>query len=652
MTGTAAIDLDSAEQYMLARVTASLDGTRPFRVISSGGNRTHVDRDLPFMCAYQRGVSAPPSLARRIAASSAIHLLWERVDEGDAEPEAIVDAIAARMKRLYPGFLLLEIKDLEPDPDIAVDSPLPPQFRFDVEASGLAPETDVLDTVRKALVRNEIDYRHPSVRILKQGEAPPLHDLGDVDPSIARLTIGVPTIHRSPDGQHEYPAIFHQMEAAVIDAVLRAAMAFARHGNTFRNMHHRALGRRAFVQAARTVDRQMTEISGSYDFLLDLTPINSAQALEEFRRSGAIASPAFRYRPLAISPGELKRALYGINIGRIEDPSLEDLFREKQLEMDHQLTMLQCRCTPQFKDASRVLYGSIDEGLLSIARTIIEAARTRGDAAAAAQSDAAQDDDAHGPPDDDLMDCHQILAAANRTIDWYRGVCPDFNATAVLRDDTPPGLMVSGSRLLISRQTRMQAHRLPSLLQHEVGVHLLTYFNGDAQGLRIFRAGLAGYERTQEGLAVFAEFATGGTGVKRLVLIAARVLAVHAMLDGASFIETFRLLRAEADMDEAAAFGVALRVYRSGGLSKDAIYLQGLLQVLQHVAGGGELEPFWYGKIAAHHFNVLQELRARGMLREPCVRPAFLSQPRGQAFVEAAGAGISVRDLIQERATS
>jgi len=647
VTVTTAADVASAEQYMLARVVSSLDGSRPFRVISSGGNRTHVDRDLPFMCAYHRGVSTPPSLARRIAASSAIHLLWERVDEDDEEPEAIVNAIAGCMKRLYPGFLLLEIKDLEPDPDAAADSPVPPLFRFDLEVTGLAPETDVLDTVRKALVRNEIDYRHPTVRILRQGEAAALHDLNDVDPSIARLTIGVPTIHRSPDGQREYPAIFHEMEAAVIDAVLRAAMAFARHGNTFRTMHHRALGRRAFVQAARTVDRQMTEISGSYDFLLDLTPINSAQALEEFRRGGAIASPAFRYRPLAISPGDLKRALYGINIGRIEDPSLEDLFREKQLEMDHQLTMLQCRCTPQFKDASRVLYGSIDEGVLSIAKSVIEAARDRSDEDAPAHGD-----DAPGSPDEELLDCHQILAAANRTIDWYRGMCPDFNASAVLRDDTPPGLMVSGSRLLISRQTRMQAHRLPSLLQHEVGVHLLTYFNGDAQGLRIFRAGLAGYERTQEGLAVFAEFATGGTGVKRLVLIAARVLAVHAMLDGASFIETFRLLRTAADMDEAAAFGVALRVYRSGGLSKDAIYLQGLLQVLQHVAGGGELEPFWYGKIAAHHFNVLQELRARGMLREPCVRPAFLSQPRGQAFVRAASAGLSVRDLIQERATS
>lgn len=629
-------DIDASEVYMLERTAAALPGPRPFRVISAGGNRVHVDRDLPFMCAYQRGTSTPPSLARRIAASSAIHLLWSRVEPGDVEPEAIVAAIARRMRQQYERFLLIEIKDLESQADAEPDSPQLPDFRFDIEADGIAPESDVLDTIRKALTRNEIDYRHPEVRILEPQDGPSLQDLGAVDAQIARLVIGVPTIHRSPDGQRQYPALFHQMEAAVIDAVLRAAMAFARHHSAFGSLHHRALGRRAFVQAARTVDRQLTEISGSYDFLLDLTPINSAQAREEFRRSGGVAPPQFRYRPLAISPGELKRALYSINIGRIEDPTLEDLFREKQLEMDHQLTMLQCRNTPQFKEASRLLYGRVDDGLLAIARAVIEAAQAvaGGDAGAA-------------PADE--VGCEEILAAANRTIDCYRAICPDFNAVALLRDDLPPGLMVSGPRLLISRQTRMSARRLPALLEHEVGVHLLTYFNGNAQGLRIFRAGLAGYERTQEGLAVFAEFATGGTGLQRLVLIAARVLAVHAMLDDASFIETFRLLRREAGMDETAAFGVALRVHRSGGLSKDAIYLQGLQQVLQHVAGGGDLEPFWYGKIAAHHFNVLQELRARGMLREPCARPTFLSLPRGQAFVESALAGLGVRDLIREQ---
>ena len=52
----------------------------------------------------------------------------------------------------------------------------------------------------------------------------------------------------------------------------------------------------------------------------------------------------------------------------------------------------------------------------------------------------------------------------------------------------------------------MPAGELEALLAHEVSVHLLTYCNGAAQGLTIFRTGLAGYdEGVQEGLGVFAE---------------------------------------------------------------------------------------------------------------------------------------------------
>ena len=54
-----------------------------------------------------------------------------------------------------------------------------------------------LDRVLTAALRNEIDYRHPTVRILQQSDAVTLQDLRDVDPTIARLTVGVPTIHRS-----------------------------------------------------------------------------------------------------------------------------------------------------------------------------------------------------------------------------------------------------------------------------------------------------------------------------------------------------------------------------------------------------------------------------------------------------------------------
>ena len=221
-----------------------------------------------------------------------------------------------------------------------------------------------------------------------------------------------------------------------------------------------------------------------------------------------------------------------------------------------------------------------------------------------------------------------------------------FPARVSLRSDLPAGLMVSGPRLLISRSTVMPRGRVEALLSHEVGVHLFTYFAGDAQGLRLFRSGLAGYDGLQEGLAVFAEYLAGGMTAARLRLVAARVVGCAAMLDGAAFPETFRMLRREHGLSEAQAFDVTLRVHRSGGLAKDAIYLRGLLGVLEHVRRGGSLDPFWMGKVSEAHLPAIEDLQARGLLRPPPVRPAFLSHPGAAARLAAARGGLSPIDLV------
>jgi uncharacterized protein (TIGR02421 family) len=228
----------------------------------------------------------------------------------------------------------------------------------------------------------------------------------------------------------------------------------------------------------------------------------------------------------------------------------------------------------------------------------------------------------------------------------YRVAGMRFPAQVSLRSDLPAGLMVSGARLLISRSTSMPRRRVEALLSHEVGVHLFTYFAGDAQGLRLFRSGLAGYDGLQEGLAVFAEYLAGGMTVARLRLVAARVVGCAAMLDGAAFPETFRLLRREQGLSEAQAFDVALRVHRSGGLAKDAIYLRGLLAVLDHLRRGLSLGPFWMGKVAEAHLPAIEDLQARGLLKPPPVHPAFLSLPGAAGRLAAARGGLSPIDLV------
>ncbi|OWK21826.1 hypothetical protein AJ88_12110 [Mesorhizobium amorphae CCBAU 01583] len=133
----------------------------------------------------------------------------------------------------------------------------------------------------------------------------------------------------------------------------------------------------------------------------------------------------------------------------------------------------------------------------------------------------------------------------------------------------------------------------------------------------------------QEGLAVLAEYLVGGMTAARLRLIAARVIACQAMLEGATFEETFRVLHQDFGLDERSAFNVVLRVFRGGGLAKDAIYLRGVVQVLDHLKNGGSLTPFWIGKISAAHFGAIQELNARGCCARRASNPhSFLPMRR------------------------
>ena len=80
----------------------------------------------------------------------------------------------------------------------------------------------------------------------------------------------------------------------------------------------------------------------------------------------------------------------------------------------------------------------------------------------------------------------------------------------------------------------------------------------------------------QEGLAVLAEYLVVGLSRPRLRLLAGRVVAVRYLLDGASFVDTFRELSLTHGFANPVAFTIAVRTFRSGGFTKDAVYLRGL----------------------------------------------------------------------------
>ena len=192
----------------------------------------------------------------------------------------------------------------------------------------------------------------------------------------------------------------------------------------------------------------------------------------------------------------------------------------------------------------------------------------------------------------------------------------------------------------------MPADRAEALLQHEVGTHLVTYYNGSAQPLRLLRVGLAAYDGLQEGLAVLSEYLVNGLGGSRLRTLAARVVATDSLIRGETFAGTFSQLVEHHGFEPRAAFTIVLRVYRGGGLTKDAVYLRGLVEILAYIGKGGDLSPLFVGKIAADHLPVVRELLLQGVLREPVLRPRYMEDSTCIQRLEKLNANSSVLDLL------
>lgn len=614
---------------LIARCRDCLTKGKPVRVDLPGGGRLHIDRKLPFMMLHVLDPERAQLLAREVASSSASYALLSNDPSLAGFHRNLLDAVRQTACEEFEAFFTIELSEAQRPAMERKDAPILPDYDIDLHAGSGRFAGRVADRVKAALEAAEIYYRTPRVTLHGEPDARlfPGLALSLVEPG-GWLGVVLPPVYFVPESDQVYPELFDLLVTSALDALLQGLSEFTQAATPLKVAHHGALGRRAFIRAIRAVDRKLDEVARSFDFLLAITPINAGEAWERFRADGFRSEPKFRYRPLAVSTDDAKHRLYALPLDHLEDPVLKTLFREKQHEVDHQLTLLQCRNTPKFRDASRLLYGNVEPSLEKAARGLL--------AVTARESSLAGG----------TIGWPELKRAAEQTFRRYRHRYAGFDATVEIRDDIPPGLMVSGPHLLISSSTAMAKARVDALLQHEVGIHLVTYFAGREQGLALFRSGLAGYEGIQEGLGVFAEYAVGGLTWSRLRLLCGRVVACAAMLEGAAFPETFRLLTGEFDFSPQGAFNIALRVHRSGGLSKDAIYLKGLMDVLALLERGSSLEPFWLGKVSRGHLPVLSELEARGMLRPPPVKPEFLDRDDAQVRIERARQGLTLQDLV------
>lgn len=620
----------------LADIVARLEAGKPVRRAMPGWGRLHFDRPLPFLVVYRRPHGRGDTGTDRLALGVAGYLLADG-ESGRAESTVrVIEAIAQAMRAAFGAFLIIEVwaspEDGTPDADAAAPRP-----EYRIRHHRCADIVPTAEELAAALRESRIMRQTPVVetgesrRIAPPGMRPLLDSKQLRSLGADLIGLEVRPVYRE-EGGDAYPVVVRQMSRRLTTAFDRAAYRYTLTRTSARPVHYYALGRRAVVKAVWEVDRALAEIGESFDPLLQVTPVNGEQAWTEFRSSRYQRRPRFVYRPLPFEPGRMKHRLWSIRPERVEDPTLMYLFRDTQYSIDRQISLLTDIERPEFLQTSLQIHGGVEDGLLSIARRLIETTPRKRRSAS-----------------EPALTAEEFAAEATAEVLAYREEHPRFGILPEVRDDIYSGLLVSRGRLLIGAEAHIPAARADALIQHEVGTHLVTRHNGRAQPLMLLGVGLPGYDELQEGLAVLGEYLVGGLDGERLRTLAARVLAVHAMTEGAEFVETWRLLRG-CGFSQRAAFTIATRVYRGGGLTKDAMYLRGLLGILDYVAEGGDFERLFLGKFAVKHVPVIDELLLREVLSPPAALPRYLMRSDATERLRLlAEDGLSVMDLVKGR---
>ncbi len=644
-------------------VGARLAANRQIRRTLPDGGRLHIDRPLPFLCLYRLPTDRPDPGTSELVSSEAAFLIAPGDRRHRSGIAKLVRRIVRQMAEEFGGFLLVEVwsgadgaparflPDAAPAIPIRLDAPpssapsapiegVPSQWKpaFGIGTRGLEVPHGTVNTLVKALRRIQVHRQRAEVEVQAHSYArppglPPLLALKDAGESGCRmLGLEVRPIYREAESGEVFSPTLRILRRGLSRALKQAFFTFARSYTRAKPQHHYALGRRAMVKAVWDVDRQLAAIADSFDFLLQVTPVNAEAAWRAFRRDLFQVPPQFVYRPLSFDPALLKRRLYQVPIERTEDPSLADLFYHRQDELDRQITMLADVGTPRFVLGSLQVYGPVPSSLLMLAHQLLSSLPPHSR------------EDGTGKQ----VGARAFAEQATAEIAEYRRQYPAFRAKVSVREDLYSGLLVSRDTLLVGRQIRVPAGRVDALLQHEVGTHLLTYFNGQSQRFSQLHTGLAGYEALQEGLAVLAEYLVDGLSRGRLRLLAARVVAAHQLVEGASFVDTFRMLCRTYGFAQRLAYTIAMRVYRGGGLTKDVVYLRGLVEVLDYLRAGGELEPLLVGKIGVEHVPLVRELQHREVLRPAPLRPRYLDRPAVKQRLARLRRGLTVTDLLRK----
>ena len=578
-----------------------------------------LEHDVPYLIIYRKRKNDKATL--RLARSCASYLVIG--DSDFAYFKELLHHISQKMAQRFGSFLLVEIySGALGSTEFVLRGPahkLPASLE---ELKG------ALSQIKSRRYTIDLSARIEQTKMRHDEDTLKLYSVKELKVLGATLLgLEIPPVYRSENGK-VYPIYFRKFRDNFIKALQQSIFEFIRVQTSAKLPSYNALGKRDIHEQVLEIDQEMAAIQASYQFLLLVAPVNIQVLRQRFFESNFSDISDYHYRLLPIDPDLLKRKLYNLRIDEIDDPALAYVYDEKREEIDQELTMLKERGSKNFFYSSIRLYKGLEKNIQAEAELILRNIPEKS-------------------PEHEvkLINATGFKSLAEEEFDYFRQQSTDFDSKVHVRDDVNV-MMVSEGELYLPSDYKMSTTEAKALVQHELGTHALTYYNGSRQPLKLMAQGMADYDPLQEGMAVLSEYLVGALGCNRLRVLAGRVIAGAALLDGADFKNMFNMLYAEYGFSKEYAFNITSRMFQGGGFLKDIIYLKGLVQLRDYLSNGGKLEPLLAGKFALKHVPIIKDLTDRGLLLTPKIKPRYLEAPQFTERIQAFKNGISLSKMI------
>lgn len=343
------------------------------------------------------------------------------------------------------------------------------------------------------------------------------------------------------------------------------------------------------------IDANLDRLVHRIELLSYVNPLNIEKEKLQFFSSRYVYEPQFKYPKLKFNPYKLHRLFYSQPLERIKDEILHQLYQEVIYFYSN---MIQCIETigkgQQFYYNSLRVYGTPTEKDVQNAKFILHFENE--------------------PLTDDMKPFCSALEAKTYFEEFIERY--EFPLNIKFSTHIAADAMVSNTdkSLILKKNAKFSKNQLKTLAHHEIGVHLVTTYNGLQHPLKILSNGLPKNVETQEGLAGFSEYMGGALTLKRLKELAYRVLAVDSLIKGYSFADTFDLIHGHYKLNRDEAFGICLRAHRGGGFTKDRLYLSGLRKIYKRYKQNVAMDTLLLGKVSLQSEPKLDYLLHMGMV--------------------------------------